>query len=41
LAMGYSEWIALNSVRISFTAENDADDIALMADVLQQVIERK
>ena len=41
LAMGYSEWIALNSVRISFTAENDADDIALMAHVLQQVIERK
>ena len=41
LAMGYSEWIALNSVRISFTAENDTDDIALMSRVLQQVIERK
>ena len=41
LAMGYSEWIALNSVRISFTADNEAGDIALMARVLQQVIERK
>jgi cysteine desulfurase len=40
LAMGYSEWVALNSVRVSFTAENDLDDIPLMGRVLREVIAR-
>lgn len=40
LAMGYDEWTALNSVRISFTAEGDEGGIDLMAATLRAVVER-
>lgn len=40
-AMGYSEWIALNSVRTSFTGTESEADIAHMAQVLQDVLSRK
>ena len=40
LAMGYSEWIALNSVRISLSANNTMQDVQEILDVTRQVCQR-
>ena len=40
LAMGYSEQVALNSVRVSFWHGNQMDDLMLMARVLKETIQR-
>lgn len=39
-AMGYSDWIALNSVRISFGARGGAGDVSRIAEVLEQTVKR-
>jgi hypothetical protein len=39
--MGYDEWVALNSVRISFTAGGDAAaEVAALARVVREVVAR-
>lgn len=40
LAMGYSEWVALNSIRMSFTAEGRLEDIPVVANVIREVLSR-
>jgi cysteine desulfurase len=40
LALGYSEWVALNSVRISFSAKSTCQDAQTILDVIQQVKNR-
>lgn len=40
LALGYSEWVALNSVRISFSANNTRQDVQAILDVIHQVKSR-
>ncbi len=40
LAMGYDEWVALNSVRVSFAATGQLGDVDAMAKVLREVIQR-
>jgi cysteine desulfurase len=40
MALGYSEWIALNSVRISFSAKSVVDDVAPIMSVIRNVVER-
>ena len=40
LAMGYSDWIALNSVRVSFGPDGTLADVARMAEVLREVVTR-
>lgn len=37
LALGYSEWVALNSIRVSFSRGNTADDARQILRVLEQV----
>jgi len=39
-AMGYSDWIALNSVRISFGARGGAGDVDRIAEVLEKTVKR-
>lgn len=40
LAMGYDEWVALNSVRVSFSGKETDADLAKMAQVLSDVVKR-
>lgn len=40
LALGYSEWVALNSVRISFSAKSTCQDAQAILDVIHQVKSR-
>jgi cysteine desulfurase len=40
LALGYSEWVALNSVRISFSAKSTLQDVQAILDVIHQVKNR-
>ncbi len=40
VAMGYDEWVALNSVRVSFPAEGRPEDLERMAGVLRDVVKR-
>ncbi len=40
VAMGYDEWVALNSVRVSFSAEGRPEDLGRMAGVLRDVVKR-
>ena len=40
MALGYSEWIALNSVRISFSAKSMVDDVAPIMSVIRNVVDR-
>ena len=39
-AMGYSDWIALNSVRISFGARGGAGEVDRIAEVLEKTVKR-
>jgi len=41
LAMGYPEWVALNSVRISFGAGTDGADVDRIIEVVKQVANRR
>jgi cysteine sulfinate desulfinase/cysteine desulfurase-like protein len=40
LALGYSEWVALNSVRLSLSALNTPEDVQAILEVIQQVTVR-
>ncbi|MCX6109078.1 MAG: aminotransferase class V-fold PLP-dependent enzyme [Proteobacteria bacterium] len=40
LAMGYSDWVALNSVRVSFGPDGTVADVERMAEVLREVVAR-
>jgi hypothetical protein len=40
MAMGLGEWVALNSVRVSFTAEGGDDDVAAIISVVRDVVNR-
>jgi cysteine desulfurase len=41
VAMGYPEWVALNSVRVSFGPGSNPGDVDQIVDVLKQVADRK
>jgi cysteine desulfurase len=40
LALGYSEWVALNSVRISLSGSNTLQDVQAILEVIRQVCAR-
>lgn len=40
MALGYSEWIALNSVRISFSAKSTVDEAPKIVSVIREVAQR-
>jgi len=40
MAMGLGEWVALNSVRVSFTAEGLDEDVVRMESVLGEIVAR-